>query len=104
VVKIIRTRHRAPSHQPLDQAAAEVRGLEEYREAFGSHAYDDGRQLHRRPGVRRVHARDEAQAAWAEYAVEVAPRLDGDEDQSPRSRSSIPSTRGDADAETPDAE
>ncbi len=49
-----------------------ARSSEEYREAFGEHAYDDRGQLHRRfdYAATEFTPETEAQAAWAEYVAE----------------------------------
>jgi hypothetical protein len=51
----------------------------EYREAFGSHAYDaEGNYI---GGLEfgEFTPETEAQAAWAEYATEVTTQAEGDE-------------------------
>jgi len=89
----------------IKQAAEGGEVSEEYREAFGSHAYDDAGNYIGALEYGEFTPETEAQAAWAEYAVEVAPKADGDE--APVSEIEIIDTvdaAENADAETPDAE
>jgi len=93
VVKIIELDTARPSHQPLDQQAAEGGEVsEEYREAL-AHTPRTTPELHRRPGVRRVHARDRGAGRLGRVRRRGRRRrLTATRHQSPRSRSSIPST------------
>jgi len=86
----------------IKQAAEGGEVSEEYREAFGSHAYDDAGNYIGALEYGEFTPETEAQAAWAEYAVEVAPKADGDE--APVSEIEIIDTvdaAENADAETP---
>src|ERR1700683_893563 len=58
----------------IKQAAEGGEVSEEYREAFGSHAYDDAGNYIGAIEYGEFTPETEAQAAWAEYAVEVAPK------------------------------
>ncbi len=67
----------------IKQAAEGGEVSEEYREAFGSHAYDtEGNYI---GGIEygEFTPETEAQAAWAEYATEVAVKSPDDEGDAP---------------------
>jgi small subunit ribosomal protein S1 len=63
----------------IKQAAEGGEVSEEYREAFGSHAYDSEGNYIGAIEYGEFTPETEAQAAWAEYAVEVAPKTDDDD-------------------------
>jgi small subunit ribosomal protein S1 len=63
----------------IKQAAEGGEVSEEYREAFGSHAYDSEGNYIGAIEYGEFTPETEAQAAWAEYAVEVAPKTGDDE-------------------------
>jgi len=64
----------------IKQAAEGGEVSEEYREAFGSHAYDNEGNYIGGIEYGEFTPETEAQAAWAEYAVEVSGKApDGDE-------------------------
>ena len=82
---------------------------EEYREAFGSHAYDTEGNYIGGLEYGEFTPETEAQAAWAEYATEVSAKApDGDEtatdeDAAPVAEVSEETAVGDATASEDDA-
>jgi hypothetical protein len=54
---------------------------EEYREAFGSHAYDAEGNYIGSIEYGEFTPETEAQAAWAEYATEIAPKASEEPDE-----------------------
>jgi small subunit ribosomal protein S1 len=88
----------------IKQAAEGGEVSEEYREAFGSHAYDDAGNYIGAIEYGEFTPETEAQAAWAEYAVEVTPKGD---DEAPVSETEIIDTvdaAENAGADTPETE
>ena len=78
----------------IKQAAEGGEVSEEYREAFGSHAYDNEGNYIGGIEYGEFTPETEAQAAWAEYAVEVSAKApDADDGDTP-----------DADGDAPDAD
>jgi small subunit ribosomal protein S1 len=65
----------------IKQAAEGGEVSEEYREAFGSHAYDAEGNYIGSIEYGEFTPETEAQAAWAEYATEIAPKAPEEESE-----------------------
>jgi small subunit ribosomal protein S1 len=85
----------------IKQAAEGGEVSEEYREAFGSHAYDNEGNYIGAIEYGEFTPETEAQAAWAEYAVEVAPKSNEGEDAPTSEIEIIDTVNAAEDAETP---
>ena len=83
----------------IKQAAEGGEVSEEYREAFGSHAYDNEGNYIGGIEYGEFTPESEAQAAWAEYAVEVTAKAPGEPDD--ESVDGTAATPADVTVETP---
>jgi small subunit ribosomal protein S1 len=85
----------------IKQAAEGGEVSEEYREAFGSHAYDAEGNYIGSIEYGEFTPETEAQAAWAEYATEVAPKASEGESEIVDAEIVEPAVAGDEAVEAP---
>jgi small subunit ribosomal protein S1 len=88
----------------IKQAAEGGEVSEEYREAFGSHAYDNEGNYIGAIEYGEFTPETEAQAAWAEYAVEVPTKADGDDEAVVAEVASVEDVADATDSDTTDSD